>query len=385
MRHRLHTFFRGIFMKVKGWIIPSLFFFELIIFVACIVRVVTWSPSSDTVIAFIPKTRSSPYWVRMEDAMKSVSLASLDLVTQLSSELGELTSKSSLLEKDSDEFLNVELSIQKLKVQLQEAKSKSFKLITQAAPTETDVMQQVQIMENMILKGVDLIILAPSGSRQLVTTVKEANRKGIPVVIIDSQLDEELVEKEGVELVCYVGSDNFEGGYLAGQYIGEKLTRGKVAVLEGIVGHESSDARISGFLSAIGEYPGLILASRQVGLMDRKKGFDVTQDILSRNGDIEALFAANDEMAMGAVEAVDMENKLNQIHVVGFDANSDAKKSVLEGRLSATVAQFPDKMGEIALEKGLSYLLQGELKVKKYGSPLKVLSSSNIENYLDQE
>jgi len=320
-------------MSRKGIIYLLIGLFELIMVVTCVVRVATWSPSEGREIAFIPKTISSPYWIRMDDAMQ----------------------------KFADDH--------------------SFRLITQAAPTETDVMQQVQIVENLIIRGVDLIVLAPSGSRQLVNVVKSANEKGIPVIIIDSKLDEALVKEQGVEILCFVGSDNFSGGFKAGQNIANKIGAGKVAVLEGVVGHESSDARIAGFTEGISGFPRVTLVSQQSALMERKKGFDVTQDIFSAHSDISALFAANDEMAMGAVEAVDQLGKLDDVVVVGFDANADARASVASGRLSATVAQFPDKMGELALEKALLYLDGGELDSDSYGSPLEVISEENVERF----
>ena len=133
-----------------------------------------------------------------------------------------------------------------------EAPQHDVGLIIQAPAQETDVERQTQIVENMISKGVDAIILAPCGGKELVGVVKDANDAGIPVFIVDSKLDPEVVESQGASFDSFIGSDNYKGGMLAGERLAQELNgAGNVALLEGITGHESTDARRDGFLEAL--------------------------------------------------------------------------------------------------------------------------------------
>ena len=224
-------------------------------------------------------------------------------------------------------------------------------LVVQAADREVDVERQMQIIENLIERKVSVLCIAPSGSREIVPVVVKANKAGIPVLIVDTRVDEKALAAAGGKIETFIGSDNFDGGKLAGAFIVEKLSgEGKVAVLEGIPGHETGDARLSGFREALAKAPGIQIVASQPANWERDQGFNVFQNILQANPGVKALFACNDLMALGAAEAIAAADKTGEIIVVGFDAQPEARAAIQKGAMAATVAQFPSKMGRTAVE-----------------------------------
>ncbi len=239
------------------------------------------------------------------------------------------------------------------------ADAAGVELIVQAAEREIDVEKQMQIVENLVIKKVDAILLVPSGSKEIVSAVKKAQDADIPVIIIDTKLNPESAAAAGLKPATFIGSDNYMGGQIAAQYVIDKLQgKGNVAVIEGISGHETSDARCGGFIDEINK-TAINIVSSQTAQWERNKGFDVFQNMLTAHPEIEAVFAANDLMALGAVEAIDQAGKTGDIMVIGFDAQDDAIKAIKEGTMVGTVAQYPSEMGRIAVESALK-LLAGE-------------------------
>jgi ribose transport system substrate-binding protein len=233
-------------------------------------------------------------------------------------------------------------------------------LIVQAADREVDVERQMQIIENLIERKVSVLCIAPSGSREIVPVVVKANKAGIPVLIVDTRVDEKALAAAGGKTATFIGSDNYDGGKLAGAFIVEKLGgEGKVAVLEGIPGHETGDARLSGFREALTKAPGIQIVASQPANWERDQGFNVFQNILQANPGVKALFACNDLMALGAAEAIAAAGKTGEIIVVGFDAQPEARAAIAKGAMAATVAQFSSRMGATAVELAHK-LLSGE-------------------------
>ncbi len=233
-------------------------------------------------------------------------------------------------------------------------------LLVQAAEREVDVEKQMQIIENLIQRKIDVLCISPSGSKEIIPAIVKANQANIPVIIVDTRIDVKALEESGGKIAGFIGSDNVDGGRIAGRYIIERLSgTGIVAVLEGIPGHETGDARLKGFHEALADYPGINLAASQTANWERDQGYNVFQNILQSHPNIQALFACNDMMALGAVEAIAAMGKSDKIIVVGFDAITDARQAITEGRMSASIAQHPYEMGQVALEKAWE-LLQGK-------------------------
>lgn len=242
----------------------------------------------------------------------------------------------------------------------QAAREAGVTLLVQAADREVDVERQMQIIENLIQRQVDALCITPSGSREIVPVIVKANQAGIPVLVVDTRPDEAALAAAGGNIATFIGSDNYDGGRLAGEFIVGKLGgRGAVAVLEGIPGHETGDSRLRGFRDAIAKAPALTIVASQPANWEREQGFNVFQNILQANPQINALFACNDLMALGAVEAIAAAGKTGQILVVGFDAQPEARAAIKQGAMAATVAQFADRMGALAVANAVK-LLRGE-------------------------
>lgn len=207
--------------------------------------------------------------------------------------------------------------------------------------SQNDPSKELSNTEDLIVKGVDVLLINPTDSDAVIASVKAANRNNIPVVTLDRGAN-------GGKVEAHIASDNIAGGEMAGKYILSKVKEGaNVVELEGIPGTTAARDRGEGFNKVV---KGKInIVARQSADFDRTKGLNVMENILQNNPNVDAVFAHNDEMALGAIKALEANNK-NQVIVVGFDATEDAVKSVKEGKMSATIAQKPEKIGEKGVE-----------------------------------
>jgi ribose transport system substrate-binding protein len=242
-------------------------------------------------------------------------------------------------------------------------------LQVQAAEREIDVEKQMQIVENLIQTGIQALAITPSGSREIVSALVKARDAKVPIVVVDTRLDARAAADAGVHAETFVGSDNYEGGRLAGEYL-VKATGGKarVAILEGIPGHETGDSRLRGFREAVKDATGVTIVASQPANWERDQGFNVFQNMLQAHPDIDSVFACSDLMALGALEAISAAHRTGSIKVVGFDALDDAKKAIAEGTMAASVAQFPAEMGRAAIESAVKVIrgekIPADIKVK---------------------
>lgn len=260
------------------------------------------------------------------------------------------------------------------------AEKYGINLLVQAAEREVDVEKQMQIIENLIQRKVDVLCVTPSGSKEIIPAIIKANKANIPVIIVDTRVDMEALEESGGKIEGFIGSDNVEGGRIAGNYIIERLGGiGRIAILEGIPGHETGDARLKGFYEALADNPNIKIVSSQTANWERDQGYNVFQNILQSHPDIQALFACNDMMALGAVEAIAVMGKTDEIIVVGFDAITDSRQAIAKGRMSASIAQHPFEMGEVALEKTWQ-LLQGKSIPVEIPVKIELITVESLKN-----
>jgi len=250
-----------------------------------------------------------------------------------------------------------------------------IQLVVQAAEREIDVEKQMQIIENLLQTGLRALVVTPSGSREIASAIVKANRAGVPVIVVDTRVDPKAAADNQLKVASFIGSDNYEGGRLAGEYLA-KSTGGKarVAVLEGIPGHETGDSRLRGFRDAVQQHQGMTIVASQPANWERDLGFTVFQNMLQAHRDINALFACSDLMALGAVEAIAASGR-SGIRVVGFDALDDARKMIEAGRMEASVAQSPRDMGRIAVESA-ARLLRGETVAAEQKVPIALVTKS---------
>jgi ribose transport system substrate-binding protein len=252
-------------------------------------------------------------------------------------------------------------------------------LVLQAAEREIDVERQMQIIENLIETRVSVLCICPSGSKEIVPAVGKANRAGIHVIIVDDQIDEVAATEQGVRFDTYVGSDNVEGGRIAGRYLVE-ASRGlaRVALLEGTPGHQTGDARLQGFRDAIRSAAGIAVVASQTANWERDQGFTVFRNMLQAHEEIDAVFSCNDVMALGAVEAIQAAGRSGGIRVIGFDAIDDARKAIVAGTMAASVAQYPAEMGRIAIESAVK-LIRGEPVPRDQRTKVGIVTRANVD------
>jgi ribose transport system substrate-binding protein len=247
-------------------------------------------------------------------------------------------------------------------------------LVVQAAEREIDVEKQVQIIENLLQTGIQALCVTPSGSKEIASAIAKANRANIPVIVVDTRVDPQTAKDANLRIHAFVGSDNYEGGKIAGEYL-KNATGGRahVAILEGIPGHETGDFRQRGFRDAVKDASGVSIVASQPANWERDQGFTVFQNMLQAHPDIDALFACNDLMALGAIEAIAAAGRTGKIRVIGYDALDDARKAIDAGTMEATIAQAPRQMGRIAVESA-AQVIRGGLPPTEITVPIELVT-----------
>ena len=209
-----------------------------------------------------------------------------------------------------------------------------------------DSAKQISDIEDLISKNIKVLIVNPVDSDAVASAVESATKKGIKVIAVDRAVN-------GADVECQIASDNVAGARMAAEYLKELVGNGaKVAELEGVPGASATIDRGQGFHEVADK--DLKVVSSQTANFNRAEGLSVMENILQADGDIKGVFAHNDEMALGAIEAIASTGK--DIKVVGFDATDDAKKAVEDGTMAATVAQQPELMGKTAVETAITIM-----------------------------
>lgn len=230
--------------------------------------------------------------------------------------------------------------------------------------SQNDPAKELANVEDLTVRGAKVLLINPTDSEAVGNAVAIANRNNIPVITLDRGAAKGNV-------VSHIASDNVAGGKMAGDFIAQKLGNGaKVIQLEGIAGTSAARERGEGFKQAIEAHKFNVLASQPADF-DRTKGLNVTENLLASKAEVQAIFAQNDEMALGALRAVNAANK--KVLIVGFDGTDDGVKAVKSGKLAATIAQQPDVIGSLGVATA-DKILKGEKVDSKIPVDLKVIS-----------
>ncbi|MGL4979503.1 MAG: ribose ABC transporter substrate-binding protein RbsB, partial [Plesiomonas sp.] len=231
--------------------------------------------------------------------------------------------------------------------------------------SQNDPAKELANVEDLTVRGVKVLLINPTDSAAVANAVAMANRSNIPVITLDRG-----AEKGNV--VSHIASDNVAGGKMAGDFIAQKVGKqAKVIELEGIAGTSAARDRGQGFKQAVAEHQ-LNLLAAQPADFDRTKGLNVMENLLAAQPTVQAVFAQNDEMALGALRALQAAGK-DQVLVVGFDGTEDGIKAVSRGKLGATIAQQPELIGEIGVETA-DKVLKGQPVDANIPVALKVVS-----------
>lgn len=243
------------------------------------------------------------------------------------------------------------------------------------ADAQDDAQTQADDIQNFITQQVDVIVVNPVDSAAIVPSVEAANQADIPVVTVDRA-------SEGGEIAAHIASDNVQGGRTAGEFLFEEIGgQGNVAQLEGIAGTSAAQERGQGFQEALDEATGVELVATQTANFDRDEGFTVAQNIFQANPDLAGLFAQNDEMALGAVEAAREAGTLEDLVIVGFDAIDDALTAIQDGDMEATIAQQPSEMGRLSVEAAADIAAGEEVEEETLIEVL-LVTADNVEEFI---
>lgn len=230
--------------------------------------------------------------------------------------------------------------------------------------SQNDPSKELSNVEDITVRGAKVLLINPTDSTAVANAVRVANKKNIPVITLDRGA------AQG-DVVSHIASDNVAGGKMAGDFIAEKLgDNAKVIQLEGIAGTSAARERGEGFKQAVQAHKFEILASQPADF-DRTKGLNVMENLLTAQPNVQAVFAQNDEMALGAIRAVQAANK--SVLIVGFDGTDDGVKAVKSGKLGATIAQQPDLIGSLGVQTA-DKIIKGEKVEAKIPVPLKVVT-----------
>ena len=231
------------------------------------------------------------------------------------------------------------------------AEEKGIQVDFQAPEKETDVEKQVQFVENAVIKGYDAIILSAADSKSLAPAVAKANAANIPVILVNDTMDQEALDAEGAKVETYVGIDQYEAASLAGTYAAENIKDGKILYLEGISGVAAHADRLNGFKDQCDAFS--VIAS-QTARCDRNEAFNVMQNVLSSNPEVNVVWAINAEMGQGAIQAIEAAGLKpgEDIVIVSIDAAKGAFNAMIEGKMNCAVEHTPN-FGELLMDTAM--------------------------------
>lgn len=236
-----------------------------------------------------------------------------------------------------------------------------------------DPATQTNQLKNAETSGAGVVIVNPTDSDAVGAAVKSLNAADIPVIAVDRS------SSEG-EVASYVASDNKAGGKQAADALAKAIgEQGEVLVLQGIAGSSASRDRGAGFDEGISAYPEIEVVAKQTANFDRTEGLNVTTNLLQAHPNVKAIFAENDEMALGAIEALGARAGTD-VQVFGFDGTADGLAAIEEGTLAGTIAQQPEELGAQAVEQAKA-ILDGETPQAEIPVEVVTVDAENVSDF----
>ena len=254
------------------------------------------------------------------------------------------------------------------------AREKNVELIVNDAQRTAD--KQVQQVETFISQQVDAIILNPCEVEASSPAIEKAKAAGIPVINVNSET--------AVAPDAFVGSRDEEAGEIAMEQIAKLLNgKGNVVMMEGYMGQAAQIKRSAGAKTVLDKYPGIKILAQQTAEWDRAKGMSLMENWIQSYGDkINAVFAHNDEMGMGALQALEQSKLKSTVKVVSIDAIADALQAVKDGRLDATVYQDAKGQGAGAIDMAIQLIKKEPVEKKEIFIPFQLVTKENVDGFL---
>lgn len=252
-----------------------------------------------------------------------------------------------------------------------------------AAPGENDLLIQKQIMDDMLARNYDLICVNPITPSNLVAPCEKATQMGIPLINTnDAWIDPEIQKKHNIKILSFISTDWREQMRLQVRWIAKKLgpQGGEIMHIQGFPGSTAAIQRVEGYEEELKKFPQLKNVATLPGDWDRKKSMDIAADMIQAHPNLKVIAASNDNMALGAIQAVKNAGKTKNITVLGCDAIPDAIQSILKGELGATVAFMQYENGYVSIESAIMYLEGYGSKIPKIiYAPSEIWDKSNIQ------
>lgn len=244
--------------------------------------------------------------------------------------------------------------------------------------SQNDPAKEASHFENIIASQYNAILFNPTDADGSIANVRKSKVAGIPVFCMDREIN--ATDAATSQIL----SDNYAGAVKLGQYFVKALDKeGTYIELLGLVGDNNTWNRSKGFHSVVDRYPGLRSVAQQSADFDRAKALDVTASILQAHPNIDAVFAGNDAMAMGAYQALVASNKTEQVKVFGFDGADDAINLIAEGKMTATAMQFPKVMARTAAQSADAYINGKRDFPQKIPVSVELVNHANVTRYID--
>ena len=258
-----------------------------------------------------------------------------------------------------------------------EAESKyGVDLIVRTGAQETSIEQQIQIVEELIVKKVDAIVIAPGSSTDLISVLKKAQDAGIKIVNIDNKLDAKASAAAGLVDVPFISVHNDEGAYLSVLEMTKKAVGGEAIIFEGIRDAENSQLRVAGAKKAFAEKTGIRIVATESANWKIDEAYTLAKKLITQHPKVKFIFCANDMMALGVAQYL-KEKNLSGILLTGFDNLSDTRSAIQEGWILATIDQQADVQGYMGIEAAVK-LIHGESVEKEIYIPVKVVTNETL-------
>jgi ribose transport system substrate-binding protein len=247
------------------------------------------------------------------------------------------------------------------------------KILWNGPKRETDREEQIQIIEDFIVQKVAGVVLAPLDSKALVPKVDELYDKNIPCVIVDSGIDTD-------KYVCFAATDNYIGGLIAARRMGKILNgKGKIVVLKYVPGSASTTNRENGFVDTIRkEFPEIDIVDAQYGNDTVETALQVTEDMLTKNAELDGLFACNASTSVGALQGLRSQGRTGKIKMIGFDTEKALIDGLKQGAIDSLVAQNPFKMGYEGVKAVITVLDGTELPTRRIDTGVTLVTQKNL-------
>jgi len=245
-------------------------------------------------------------------------------------------------------------------------------ILWQGPPKETEIAQQISIVQDMITRRVDALVLAACDENALASVVAQAAEANIPVIMIDSGVKSDLPK-------ALVATDNVEGARMAARHMASLLGgKGEVGLLPFVPGAATSELRERGFKEGLQEFPDMPLVVTNYSQSDVGIGMNVTSDMITAHPNLAGIFAANEPGAIGAAQALRAAGKVGQVKLIGFDATGEQLKALREGVIQALIVQNPFKMGYEGVKSAVA-ALRGETIPAVIDTGVTVVTLENID------